>query len=53
MKAYNPFSQPNVSTPGIMLDSCNQENTANIIPNAEIKSQTCFIFLFFGEDIEK
>ncbi len=47
MKANKPLSHPKEVTLGIILDSCNHEKTANIIPKAEMKSQTSFFILFF------
>ena len=47
--AMKPFKATNVFASGMIRVSCNQDRTANIIPNAEIKSHISFlIFIFFG-----
>ena len=47
--AMKPFKATNVFASGMIRASCNQDSTANIIPNAEIKSHISFlIFIFFG-----
>ena len=45
--AMKPFKEFNVFAPGMIRDSCNQDSTANIIPNAEIKSHISFLFFIF------
>ena len=45
--ANKPFKAPNVFASGMIRVSCNQESTANIIPNAEIKSHISFLFFIF------
>ena len=45
--AMKPFKAPNVFASGMIRASCNQDSTANIIPNAEIKSHISFLFFIF------
>ena len=45
--AIKPFKAPNVFASGMIRASCNQDSTANIIPNAEIKSHISFLFFIY------
>ena len=45
--AIKPFEAPNVFALEMIRASCNQDSTANMIPNADIKSQISFLFFIF------
>ena len=47
ISAMKPFKAPSVLASGMICASCNQDSTANIIPNAEIKSHISFLFVIF------
>ena len=47
ISAMKPFKAPSVLASGMIWASCNQDSTANIIPNAEIKSHISFLFVIF------
>ena len=45
--AKKPFKAPKVSTSGMMFASCSHDNTANMMPKAEMKSQISFLVTIF------
>jgi len=49
INANAPFQAPNSEAEGMISASCNHENTANIIPNAEIINQNTNKFSRFSE----